>query len=120
MTAIAPRAPPATNNAILIKPASKPFCRSSLRRSFPSLEWFGSRDEAKVLMRTWRRHFNEVRPHSSLGYMTPNEFVASITTNAPTARRSGPLRCVASALRCAAQPLREGQKQKAEVAACSN
>src|ERR1700720_725556 len=22
--------------------------------------------------REWRRHFNEVRPHSSLGYLTPN------------------------------------------------
>ena len=30
-----------------------------------SLEWFRSREEAKVLIETWRRHFNEVRPHSS-------------------------------------------------------
>ena len=42
-----------------------------------SLEWFRSRAEAKVLIEEWRRHFNEVRPHSSLGYLTPNEFVAS-------------------------------------------
>ena len=41
-----------------------------------SLEWFRSRAEAKVLIEEWRRHFNEVRPHSSLGYLTPNEFVA--------------------------------------------
>ena len=47
-----------------------------------SLEWFRSRAEAKVIIETWRRHFNEERPHSSLGYMTPTEFVASITTNA--------------------------------------
>ena len=25
---------------------------------------------------TWRRHYNQVRPHSSLDYLTPNEFVA--------------------------------------------
>ena len=31
-----------------------------------SLEWFRSRDEAKVVIETWRRHYNEVRPHSSL------------------------------------------------------
>jgi transposase InsO family protein len=31
---------------------------------------------AMVLLEQWRRHFNEVRPHSSLGYLTPNEFVA--------------------------------------------
>lgn len=36
-----------------------------------SLEWFRSRSEAKVLIETWRRHYNEVRPHSSLGYLTP-------------------------------------------------
>ena len=42
-----------------------------------SLEWFRSRAEAKVLIQTWRRHYNEVRPHSSLGYMTPREFINS-------------------------------------------
>jgi transposase InsO family protein len=35
-----------------------------------SLEWFRSRAEAKVLIEQWRRHFNEVFPHSSLGYLT--------------------------------------------------
>ena len=41
-----------------------------------SLEWFRSRAEAKIIIETWRRHFNEVRPHSSLGYLTPKEFAA--------------------------------------------
>ena len=87
-----------------------------------SLEWFRSRPEAKVLIETWRRHFNEVRPHSSLGYMTPNEFVASITTNAApvTATERTAAVCGASALRSVAQPLGHGQTQKAEVAAYSN
>jgi putative transposase len=86
-----------------------------------SLEWFRSRDEAKVLIETWRRHFNEVRPHSSLGYMTPNEFVASIITNAApvTATERTAAVCGASALRSVAQPLRKGQKQKAELAVYS-
>jgi putative transposase len=35
-----------------------------------SLEWFRSRAEAKVVIETWRQHYNEVRPHSSLGYLT--------------------------------------------------
>jgi putative transposase len=39
-----------------------------------SLEWFRSRREAKVIIETWRRHYNEVRPHSSLDYLTPHEF----------------------------------------------
>jgi putative transposase len=39
-----------------------------------SLEWFRSRREAKVVIETWRRHYNAVRPHSSLDYRTPIEF----------------------------------------------
>ena len=87
-----------------------------------SLEWFRSRAEAKVIIETWRRHFNEVRPHSSLGYMTPTEFVASITTNAGpvTATERTAAVCGASALRSVAQPLRKGQTQKAELAAYAN
>ncbi len=39
-----------------------------------SMEWFRSRAEAKVIIETWRRHYNAVRPHSSLGQLTPNEY----------------------------------------------
>ena len=39
-----------------------------------SLEWFRTRAEAKVVIDQWRRHYNAVRPHSSLAYLTPNEF----------------------------------------------
>jgi len=53
-----------------------------------SLEWFRSRAEAKVLIEAWRRHFNEVRPHSSLGYLTPNEFVAKLKSEAAASRQA--------------------------------
>src|SRR5436190_18703030 len=39
-----------------------------------SMEWFRSRKEAAVLIEVWRRHYNHVRPHSSLSYRTPTEF----------------------------------------------
>jgi len=39
-----------------------------------SMEWFRSRTEARVLIEIWRRHYNDVRPHSSLDYQTPHEF----------------------------------------------
>jgi putative transposase len=39
-----------------------------------SLEWFRSRAEARVVIENWRRHYNAVRPHSSLAYLTPHEF----------------------------------------------
>jgi putative transposase len=41
-----------------------------------SLQWFRNRIEAKVSIEQWRRHYNEVRPHSSLGYLTPAAFKA--------------------------------------------
>ena len=39
-----------------------------------SMEWFRTRNEAKVVIEEWRRHYNEVRPHSSLGQQTPAAF----------------------------------------------
>jgi putative transposase len=39
-----------------------------------SQEWFRNRREAKVVIENWRRHYNEVRPHSSLDYLTPTQF----------------------------------------------
>src|SRR3954452_17850010 len=41
------------------------------------LQWFRNRADAKVSIEEWRRHYNEVRPHSSLGYRTPLEFKAT-------------------------------------------
>ena len=39
-----------------------------------SVEWFRSRREAQVIIEAWRQHYNAVRPHSSIGYLTPHEF----------------------------------------------
>ena len=39
-----------------------------------SLEWFRSRREASVIIEAWRQHYNAVRPHQSLNYLTPTEF----------------------------------------------
>jgi len=50
-----------------------------------SLEWFRSRAEAKVIIESWRQHYNAVRPHSSLGYLTPNEFMAQTNAAPPHA-----------------------------------
>lgn len=38
------------------------------------MEWFRSRPDAIAVIEAWRHHYNAVRPHSSLGYLTPNEF----------------------------------------------
>jgi putative transposase len=39
-----------------------------------SVEWFRTRREAQVIIEAWRKHYNMVRPHSSLDYLTPQEF----------------------------------------------
>jgi putative transposase len=40
-------------------------------------EMFTSLLEAKVLVEEYRNHYNQQRPHSALGYLTPAEFAAS-------------------------------------------
>lgn len=50
------------------------------RNEHLSLQWFRHRVEAKVAIEQWRQHYNEVRPHSSLGYRTPREFKDQITS----------------------------------------
>ncbi len=39
-------------------------------------KWFPTRREAVVVIESYRRHFNEARPHSALGDQTPSEFAA--------------------------------------------
>ena len=45
-----------------------------LRDEYLTRQWFRNRMDAKVGIEEWRRHYNEVRPHSSLGYLTPAAF----------------------------------------------
>jgi putative transposase len=42
------------------------------------LEWFRNRTEAKVSIERWRRHYNDERPHQSLGDLTPAEYKQQI------------------------------------------
>ena len=51
-----------------------------LRDECLNLEWFRDRAEAKVVIEQWRKHYNEQRPHSSLGYKTPAQFSAEQTS----------------------------------------
>ena len=59
------------------KPVENAYIESfngKLRDECLSVGWFRSRAEAKVVIETWRLHFNAIRPHSSLNYLTPFEF----------------------------------------------
>jgi putative transposase len=48
-----------------------------------SMQWFKNRTDAKILIEQFRREYNEVRPHSSLGKLTPNEFKQTLSTTHP-------------------------------------
>lgn len=50
---------------------------SRLRDEFLALEVFESLAAARKLTAAWREDYNHVRPHSSLGYVTPAEFGAA-------------------------------------------
>ena len=58
------------------------------RDEFLSLQWFRNRMDAKVGIEQWRQHYNEVRPHSSLGYLTPAEFTAQLRAGSDDGGRS--------------------------------
>lgn len=59
------------------KPWQNGKCESfngKLRDECLSREWFSSVREAQVVIEGWRKFYNDERPHSSLGYLTPSEF----------------------------------------------
>ena len=65
------------NQTAYIEPGSpweNGYCESfnsKLRDEMLNLEIFNSLREAEVLVESWRRQFNTVRPHSSLRYLPP-------------------------------------------------
>ena len=48
-----------------------------------SLQWFKNRIDAKILIENFRREYNAIRPHSSLGMLTPLEFKQQLSTTNP-------------------------------------
>lgn len=46
-----------------------------LRDECLNTEWFATRAEAKVKIESWRVSYNRTRPHSSLGYQTPERMM---------------------------------------------
>jgi putative transposase len=58
-----------------------------LRDELLNGEVFYSLREAKVVIEQWRRHYNAVRPHSSLGYRPPAPEVITQPINQAVAPR---------------------------------
>jgi putative transposase len=59
------------------KPTQNAFVESfngKFRDGCLNQHWFKSLHDARQEIDTWRKHYNEVRPHSSLGYLPPARF----------------------------------------------
>jgi putative transposase len=59
------------------KPTDKAFIETfngSLRAECPNAPWFLSLADARERIEEWRCHYNEERPHSALGNLTPRAF----------------------------------------------
>jgi putative transposase len=63
------------------KPVENAFIESfnaSLRKECLNVHWFWTLEEAREKIEQWRKEYNETRPHSSLGNLTPHEFVDNL------------------------------------------
>jgi len=80
------------------EPWEQPFVESfhdKLRDEHLNRELYYSLREAEVLLESWRREYNEYRPHSSLDYLTPSEYVEQLDRDDDFAQAS--LRTTSSA-----------------------
>ena len=63
------------------KPQQNGFTESlngKIRDEFLNENCFSSVAEARALLEAWRQDYNAVRPHSSLGYLTPHEYLQKL------------------------------------------
>lgn len=62
------------------KPVQNAFIESfngTLRNECLDEHWFLSLEDAREIMGLWREDYNQIRPHSSLGSMSPGEFASA-------------------------------------------
>jgi putative transposase len=52
-----------------------------LREECLNASWFVNLWDARGKISAWRQEYNQVRPHSSLGYRTPEEFAREVAAN---------------------------------------
>ena len=63
------------------KPTDNAFVESfngRLRDECLNAHWFLSLADAKAKIEAWRRQYNESRPHTALGWLTPQEFALAV------------------------------------------
>lgn len=69
------------------KPSDNAFVESfhsRFRDECLNQQWFWDLPDARRQIETWRRDYNEVRPHASLNYQTPREFLEAFAHHGAT------------------------------------
>jgi putative transposase len=64
------------------KPVDNTYIESfngRLRDECLNINWFMSLDHASEVIEQWQEDYNFIRPHSSLGRLTPEEFLVQQT-----------------------------------------
>jgi putative transposase len=79
------------------KPVQNAFIESfngRFRDECLNQHWFVNLAHARRVVETWRLDYNRARPHSSLGYLTPDEFANQVREKTPEGLLSlGGLKC---------------------------
>src|SRR4029078_3535448 len=60
----------------------------TLRDEALNANWFRNLLDARAKISAWREEYNGERPHSSLGYRTPNEFAGMLKSSVMTGREN--------------------------------
>jgi Integrase core domain len=88
--------------------------------------WFRNLFEARAKITAWKKEYNEERPHSSLGYLTPQEFaqrVAALRSPAAPCACHAPycqrLQLCCQAIRVSCDSVREAVRGWSEQENCS-
>lgn len=70
---------PGTHPEGRVMPTDNAYSESfngKLRAEFLDAHWFENLAEVQSSLEAWRKEYNEDRPHSSLGDLTPAEYLA--------------------------------------------
>ena len=75
--------PTSSGPASPLRTATSRASTASIGDECLSQSWFLGLDDARATIARWRIEYNEARPHSSLGNLTPAEFLLSVLDRSP-------------------------------------
>jgi transposase InsO family protein len=76
----------------MFSPGQQPSTRVrlALRDECLNVNWFENLWDARRKIAAWQKEYNEERPHSSLGYLTPAAYARQLLVSSGSALRATP------------------------------